>query len=383
MKSVTQLDIAKALGISQTTVGLVVGSSRDERKLAKLSQETIERIRQKAEQMGYRPHRHAQVMRTGRSMQVGIIYTQNHLQVASERVSSVVSALHESGYDPIFFDAHWHRGDVRAAINYFTSAKVAGILLLAGYTRPEELEVLRAIQVPMVGLSVYQLGNRAEVRCDMREGILSTFRHLVAQGCRKIALVAAEEVKLETLTEWSWQQESQVQGLREGAAEGCWNFEIIPLRDYEAWSRRSRSEEAPGAAVVLCSTREMSATKGGPDPYRSPKLFAQQLLDSDEPLPDAILFPNDEWAYGFACEAMRRGIRIPQDLRISGFNDSALGQAFTVPLTSVRQPTEAMANKAVKLLIEEIEGHTTQRHPHYIPGELKVRESTLLPPQKS
>lgn len=380
MKAVTQLDIAKALGISQTTVGLVVGSSRNGKKLAKIPASTIQRIRAKAEEMGYRPHRHAQAMRTGKSMHVGIIYSQNHLQVASERTAGIVSELQRHHYDPIFFDISWQSADVRAAVNYLTSANVAGILLLVGYTKPEEIKFLTSITTPMVGLSVYQLGGVPEVRCDMRRGYGEIFRHLVARGCHRIALAAAEEPIGQGQNAWSWQMESQVQGVREAAEENCWSFEMTSLHDYAEWVNRPNS--SPGAAVVVCSTREVTSLRRPFDPYSGPRLFAQRLLDSSRQLPDAFIFPNDEWAYAFACEATRRGIRIPEDLAITGFNDSSLGRAFTIPLTSVRQPTEAMARTAVELLIREINGDHSQRTVHQIPGELITRESTLHYPGK-
>jgi LacI family transcriptional regulator len=119
--------------------------------------------------------------------------------------------------------------------------------------------------------------------------------------------------------------------------------------------------------------------------YRSGLDAAEQLLEL-RPRPTAIFASNDDMAAAAVAVAHRRGLDIPADLTVCGFDDTAMATMIDPELTTIRQPIADMASAAVRLLIDEIrrtrEGEA-ERHPHMlIDHELIRRQSDAAPRQR-
>lgn len=375
-KTVTQADIARALGISQTTVGLVVGQSTSQRGKEKLKPETIERIEAKAREMGYRPDRHAQIMRRGKTTLIGLIHSGGILQVTNERAFRVAQALKERGYEMLSFDIQWNGGHHTGAFEFMMDAKVAGILLTASYIDSEELRSLKQIKTPMVGLSAFERDGMPLVRCDMRDGMHKITDHLIGEGHRRLIQLSNSSQPEVPHTDWVWQQGLQADGFRDALLAAGGRHQIRSLAEVSQWLRESANDPMPNG-VTLCITPEIKCSAPRWNLYHCGAGFAQALLKESSDLPDAVLCPNDDWAFGFANEAVRAGISIPQQLAITGFNASSLAEMFHVPLTTVSQPIAEMSELAVSLLIDQIEGRVPECRVSYLPGQLIVRASSL------
>ncbi|HWL51580.1 MAG TPA: LacI family DNA-binding transcriptional regulator [Chthoniobacteraceae bacterium] len=375
MKPVTQNDIARALGLSQTTVALVVGRNNNHRGRAKLADETVQRIQEKARELGYRPNRHAQVMRKGRSAQIGIIYRSSQLQVASERTYHITHALAACGYDPVLYDECCHRQGLEGGIEAMLDAKVSGMILCYGGREAGDDQLLNGVTTPLIGLSATSVGEHRLIRCDMRDGMLQTFRHLVAQGCRRIASVVPGHVP-SSFGSWLWQQQMQAEGIRQGTLECGGDFSLLDIGRYAEWAAKVGRSGENVTATALCTTREIDNTETHWQPYYPGLSVARTLLDSGAPLPDAIICPNDDWAVGLACELMRHGVKVPTEVAVTGFNDSGICDVFTVPLTSIRQATQAMCQLAVDLLTREINGEPSRGETYDLVGQLIPRDSS-------
>jgi LacI family transcriptional regulator len=102
---------------------------------------------------------------------------------------------------------------------------------------------------------------------------------------------------------------------------------------------------------------------------------AAELLDSPRP-PTAIVGFNDKVAVGVLAAAAERGLRIPGDLSVTGFDDSDVAQATTPGLTTVRQPLEEMGRMAVSLMVRLLQGHRVEALHVELATELVVRGST-------
>lgn len=377
MKPVTQHDIAKALGISQTTVGLVVGRSQNQKGKEKLKPETIERILSKAREMGYRPHKQAQVMRQGTSMQIGMVYDGSFLQVANERASYVTQFLKQHGYQMVFYDVQWSKGNVGAVIDYMIDARVDGIILAASFTQAPEIAELRNLKLPMVGLSSADIGDRPIIRCDMRDGVLKTVHHLHEQGHRRILLVSASPSPDQPFSDWQWYQAQQAEGLQQAVQHFGGTLDVFSLGNYSSWTINKLAPNSETLCAGIACYHHNLAANSRWQPYQPGTLTARSLLESGAPLPDAIICSNDDWAFGIACELMRAGVRIPDDVAITGFNDSALASSFVVPFTSVRQPSHDICQLAVDLLVQGMQGKYPQQLIYNLPGKLVIRESSL------
>ena len=373
MQRVTQADIAKALNISQPTVGLVVGRTTGRRGKEKLRPETIERILKKAEEMGYRPHRHAQIMRHGKAALIGLVYSGGLLSVASERAVQVTRILKERGYGIVSYDTQWHRGGIQEALAYMDDSKVAGVLMAGNFYLPEEVRCQEEWSLPLVGVAAPEIAGTSLVRCDMRAGTLQITEHMLTQGCRLLVHLSAGEADV-PLENWRWQRARLAAGFQDAVLAAGGRVVVCRAEDYQKQVKRVAGGSGP-LGVILCQSeleRELPAF----DPFFRGAEMAKSLLGR-APLPEAVVCPNDDWAYGFAIEVLRAGHSIPRDVAVAGFNDSALGQRFLVPLTTVRQPTQAMCELAVRLLLDEIDGKPSAPRTYDLPGELIVRASSI------
>ena len=111
--------------------------------------------------------------------------------------------------------------------------------------------------------------------------------------------------------------------------------------------------------------------------FASGEAAADAMLDLPIP-PTAIFASNDDMAAGVLTVAHRRGIALPGELSVAGFDDTALASQLWPPLTTVRQPTRQLAHAAASLLFEGVEGPVNRRLAH----ELVLRGSTA-PPSKA
>jgi LacI family transcriptional regulator len=107
---------------------------------------------------------------------------------------------------------------------------------------------------------------------------------------------------------------------------------------------------------------------------------ARRLLDSGDPLPEAIFCANDLLALGVLRVLLQAGVKVPTDVALIGYDDIEFSAAAAVPLSSVRQPTYQLGRIATELLLEECDesgGHAHQQV--MFQPELVVRESSRLP----
>ena len=108
-------------------------------------------------------------------------------------------------------------------------------------------------------------------------------------------------------------------------------------------------------------------------------MAAGQLLDREV---TALVTGSDLMALGAIRAAHRRGLTVPRDLSVVGFDDSPLIAFTDPPLTTLRQPVAAMGNAAVRALVDEINGHAAPRSEYIFPAELVVRGSTAAAPAR-
>lgn len=375
MRSVTQADIARILGVSQTTVGLVVGRSSSQRGMEKLKPETVEKIRLKAAEMGYRPHRHAQVMREGRARLIAMIHSSGLLEVSNERMRFSAEAIKSHGYELLLLDKQWHSGGVAEIMERVLDAKVAGVICSLNL-RGEENNPFEARNIPTVGLSSSEHNDTPLVRCDMRDGFRKITNHLLEQGHRRLVQFSACVEPELPFQQWRWQVSQQAFGFRDCLMAASGDHQVLPIEEYPRWFREMADFPGP-AGVTLYSEEVESAIDDPYNLYFQGGFFSRQLPADRALLPDAILCPNDDWAVGAASELMRRRVSIPDDVAVTGFNGSFLSATFPVPLTTLRQPTKEMSELAVALVIAKIEGKSASPKIYDMPGELIVRASSL------
>jgi DNA-binding LacI/PurR family transcriptional regulator len=350
MRHVTQADIARQAGVSQQAVGFALGNCRNSR--IKLRSETRQRILQTAVNLGYRPHRYAQVMRRGRSGIIALVQFGGMLQVALERGIYAAKAIHEAGYRLHAEDLLWHRDGLRDAVNCILEARVEGVILCdpIGAAPVSELDRLRRGHITVVSLSGVRFPEIPQVRSDVRQGMFDLTRHLLGLGYERLCLVV-----------------------------GCPEDDTDKFRQWPSLERVAGFRHAADLAGLGPSEAMVSHAENPHDrlvPYQAGKAAMEMILRRGA-LPEVVLCGNDDWAIGALAACAEAGVRVPHDVAITGFDNSVVGQFSMVPLTTVAQQPEAMGKKAVELLVRLIGGETISAAEQVVktPCEVVVRKS--------
>jgi LacI family transcriptional regulator len=117
--------------------------------------------------------------------------------------------------------------------------------------------------------------------------------------------------------------------------------------------------------------------------YQSGMVAAEQLLSQSRP-PTAILASNDDMAAAAVGAAHRRGLDVPHDITVCGFDDNELATAIWPELTTVRQPTSQMAEIALEILVQEIKkrgSHSRQKTTHHVMGHAIIHRQSHCRPK--
>jgi DNA-binding LacI/PurR family transcriptional regulator len=328
----TMRDIAEATGVSQSTVSRVLSGTPT---AVPIAQDTRQRVVETARRLGYRPNPLARGLRGAPTMLLGVIVRDVTDPFFAGAIEAASLEANRRGYNVVLGHAH-RSADEAAALWGILEARHCDAILFLGdlRDRPELIEDLQNTSIPVVAL---WHGSRESgiptVSVDNRLGISAVVDHLVAQGHRRIAFAGPQRLGDITEREEAYRAAVHGHGLAETAG-----YDLDTTNDY-----------AGGVAAL------------------------DRLMELPEP-PTAIVAPTDVIAIGMLHAAQRRGLDVPADVSVSGFDDIPVAAVSVPALTTVRMPTGAMIEAAIELAIgtDEMEDDL---HP-VLPPELVVRAST-------
>jgi LacI family transcriptional regulator len=324
----TLLDVARKAGVSASTVSRILnGTARvsDDKRLAVLAA---------IEQMHFAPNQMAQGLKKGRSMTVGIVVQDISSPFFDETLRGVDDGLKGTGYASVIVSGHWNAEEEADRIRLLLARKVDGIILLSG--RISDATVLQfANQRPIVSTG-RDIATKSAIgyKLDNEYGAYLAVRHLVELGHRRIAFIAG------------------------------------PGNNMDAAERLNGYTRALNEAAIEVDTKLIV---DGDFHEASGMLATNRLFDTRQQF-TAIFAANDLSAYGARLCLYRKGIRVPDDISLVGFDDLP-GSAYTTPpLTTVRQPLYEIGRVATESLLHLINGGSAQGS--IPPLELVVRETT-------
>lgn len=367
MNGCTQTDIALALGVSQATVGLVVGNSSSARR-QRLSEKTVRRIREKAREMGYKPHRAAQILRTGKSNTITLLNFGGYTEIGARRAYEIGRMVHEAGYDFNVVDAYWWAAEAGQVLEQILSVRPLGVIM-AGYPQMD----FPLGKLPRAGIALAAIGTHIQgvscARYDARAAIREITAAMITSGRRRLAMVVRNFEEGMT-----WQLRERVEGFKEAiAACGGETRECRGAADDFGFSRHSSNVEG---VIAASSLQRM--------PFHDfePSMEVAQRLMAGDVRPDMLVCTNDFFAVGAATVCNREGIDVPEEVGISGFDNVSLSTQGSVPLTTVEQPTTEMCAAAMEILRSKIHKKTSAHTPpieHVFPCRVVWRESAPKP----
>jgi DNA-binding LacI/PurR family transcriptional regulator len=332
----TMRDIAELAGVSQSTVSRVLN---DAPTRVPIAPETRERVRAAAERLHYRPNPFARGLRGAPTMLVGAVVRDFSDPFFASAIATLVVEAMSRGYNIVLGHAHGRLDEALALTAVLEPRHCDAIVLLGDIQhQPRLLEDLRETPVPVVAL--WQGSSPIDfptVESDDRAGVMAGLEHLIGLGHERIAFVSAELPGGNPHREDAFVEFMRVR------------FGRLP----EGYVQRVPNSLAGGEAAL------------------------RALLELSEP-PTAIATSTDYVALGALHAASLRGLSIPNDLSVVGFDDLQLA-AYTVPaLTTMRMPITEIVGEGVRQAIEFARDPSLPREPRVTMFEptLVVRNST-------
>lgn len=330
----TIFDVAERAGVAAPTVSRVLNDS------APVREETRARVLKAVEDLGYRPNAAARGLARGRLHMIAVVVPFVTHPSAVARVRGLVNGLRESGYPVALFDVEVpeHRDEHLLALS--SNLRPEGAVIVSLRLEPDELERMRASGTTCIFLDVEAEGFPSLVIDDEAGGRLAT-RHLVARGHRAIAFIGDEEDGSFGFVSSSRRRRGYLQALVEGGIE--------PRPEYQ---------------------------RMGPHGHAPARGMAGELLDLPRP-PTAVFAASDTQALGVMEAARERGLRIPENLSVVGFDDVEV--AAHAGLTTIRQPLYESGLEAARMLQARLEDPELPSLRAELPVELVERGSTAPP----
>ncbi|WP_345433774.1 LacI family DNA-binding transcriptional regulator [Actinoallomurus vinaceus] len=331
------VDVAREAGVSHVTVSRVLNDHPSVRP------ETRARVEAAIDKLGYRPNSVARALKSRRSSTIGVVLAGTELYELPRVLRGVQSAAQRAGYWVNL--ASWQGGttkDMTETLQRLTDQAVEAIAVIAD--RPMVVDALADV-VTGVPITVIMSGNVPNpdlgfVELDQELGARLAVEHLLELGHRRIVHLTGA---LST-----FDARARVEG----------------------W--RAALKSAPAAQGEL-----LEGDFTGNSGYR----LASYLTRSTAELPTAIFAGNDQMAMGVLAAFADLGVKVPDDVSLVGFDDSA-GTAYLVPaLTTVRQDFVALGERSIEQVLRMMRGEPASCE--RIAPELVVRRSTAPPRPES
>jgi LacI family transcriptional regulator len=325
-------DVAKLAGVHTATASRAL----NERTASMVSEETVERVRQAADSLGYRVNLMARSLKTRRSHTIGMLVPDITNPLFPGMVRGAEDALHEAGYALVLADTDNDPEEERRHRDVMLERQVDGLLMATARRRDLAIDELIESEIPFVLVNrTVDRGRVSAVIPDDHAGMALAVDHLYDLGHRMIAHVAGPS--------------TTSSGARRSAgflsAMSAFGLEPGPVA------------EAAGFTI------EAGLAAAGP-------IFEAPLR------PTAIVAANDLVAIGVLDAAAGLGLSCPADFSLVGFNDMSFIDRLTPPLTTVRIDQYALGLRAGRLLLALIEDPAASRETVMIAPELVVRGST-------
>ncbi|SMB78786.1 LacI family DNA-binding transcriptional regulator [Deinococcus hopiensis] len=309
-RSVTINEVAREAGVSISTVSRAMNGT------AFVAEDKRRAVEAALERLGFQPNHLARTLTSGRSMSVGVLAEDIVSPYYADVIRGIEHALLDTAYQPVFNSGHWTRAYERRAIDTLISRRVDALVLLGSTLSDAELrEVAEQVPLFVFGRLVPGLEDHC-LALDQFRGAYGATRHLIERGHRDIVHIRGPEA----------QQDAEDR-----------------LRGYQAALRDNGVTPDP-RLLVTGDFLEQTA-------YQATTRLIEGLVPFT-----AIFAGNDQMAVGARLALYRKGLRVPDDVSLVGFDDLP-GTAFTSPpLTTVQQPTYAIGQALAAHVLSRLEG---------------------------
>lgn len=295
-------DVAEAAGVSMKTVSRVLNHEPN------VSDTTRKRVEAAVEKLKYRPHPSARVLAGRKSYLVAMIYDNPSSNYLTEVEMGLLDACQEQHYNLMLAPRIRNGKDMVAKMEaLIVQSRLDGVVLTPPITdNAALLKRLDEMGIPWSSVSATEPNRRIGVFMDERSAMRDMVAHLVSLGHERIAHIKGHTAHGAS----GWRLAGYKDGLKQAGLH--YESKLVVAGEF--------SHESGFAATNL-------------------------LLDLEQP-PTAILAANDDMAAGAICAICERGLSVPKDLSVSGFDDTPISRQIYPALTTIRQPAREMGRLA-------------------------------------
>jgi DNA-binding LacI/PurR family transcriptional regulator len=339
-------DVARESGYSASTVSIVLNSAPLSRYIP---EETKGRIQTAARRLGYRPNPLARSLRSQRSNVVGVMVFDITDPFCTPILRGLENALYQSNYLSLLADAHNESQRFERYLEMLLDRRVEGLIVIANWlvTDIKVLADLTQKQVPtVIAGRAFEIENISTVSVDNEGGAALALQHLYQLGHREIAFLRGPKTLTSSGQRWK--------GIR-------------------AFAKSVGLTLDPDRITELPESLDPNSS------FEAGTQLTTELLRNGKTF-TALLAYDDVTALGALRALKNKGLRVPEDCSVVGFDDVAQAGLSLPSLTTVRQPMEAMGSMSVGMMLEAIKAVERKKDipvmRRKIPAELVVREST-------
>jgi len=325
--------IAKALHLAPSTVSRALNDHYS------ISEVTKKRVTKLAHKLGYLPNLNASSLVNRRTNVIGLVIPQVTDFFFTTVIRGIKDELEPSGYKLIIVQSNESYEIERENLQYLIATRVDGILFSPTLQTKDvkHLKPIVANKIPFVNFDRTISGNKFfQVLSDDEYGAYRAVQHLVDVGCKKIAHIAGPKTAVNALNR---------------------------LNGYQR-AMKSNNLEVPDGMIV---ETDFSIDKS---------IESIKALFDHEEVPDGIFAVNDATAIGCMSILHEKGLEVPKDVAIVGYDDETYSRYLTPSLSSVKNPIYAMGEIAAKMCLAQIQNDELVVETKLLRPELFIRQSS-------
>jgi LacI family transcriptional regulator, repressor for deo operon, udp, cdd, tsx, nupC, and nupG len=324
-------DVAKLANVSAATVSRVINKS------SSVTEETRKIVQKAIDEMNYQPNLLGRNLRRTETSMVLVLVPNIANPFYSRIVKGIEDVSHSNGYNIMLCNTNSDSGREKVYLELLKNKLSDGIIFMATELNNDELSDIGA-KFPVVQCCEYKEGVGVSlVSIDNYSASCKAVKHLLSLGHRKIGMISAQNRFLSTI-----QREA-------GYKSTLQNAGIAYRKDF---------------------------LKYGDYSFKSGLRLANQLI-SMEDRPTAIFAISDIMAIGAMRAVKEKGLRVPEDVAVSGFDNISFAAMCDPPLTTISQPKYDIGRAAMELLLKQIRHEIKDVQNILLEYELVIRESTV------
>lgn len=322
--------VAKRAGVSTATVSRVLNNIDVVRNATRI------KVLRAVQELNYHPNLHARSLAGGKSRTLGMIVSNMENPFFFDVYRTLEADAHSQGYDVFLANTDYRPEQLTRSIRLMIGRRVAGLAVVVSEMDADLIQELTNSKIPTV---FYDVGtatrNISNIRVNYRRGIEQVVEYLHTLGHRKLAFIGHHSA-------------------------------LGPTSEREQAFLDTVSRYTPGAEWRTAADQD--GLEGG-------RSAARELLATGF-RPTAIICVNDFVAAGVLRELRQQGLRVPQDVSVTGFDNIKLSEFCCPPLTTIHIPRDRIGHLIFQFLVPETHAGKPPGREIMIDPELILREST-------